>query len=98
MEKQNKQIEEFKEKRKHFKKSGKNDDVIAKIDGMISEASTAAREAENRASGILDTVYDLKAVNPSAVSGADARNVGDLLEIIADEGRKIDSALKKLKA
>ncbi len=97
-EKQNKQIEELKEKRKQFKKGGKNDDVIAKIDGMISEASIAAREAENRASAILDTVYDLKAVNPTAVSGADARSVGDLLEIIAGEGRKINTALKKLKA
>ena len=63
---------------------------------MISEASTASREAENRASAILGTVYDLNAVNPTAVSGADARSVGDLLEIIAEEGRKIDAALKKL--
>jgi hypothetical protein len=63
---------------------------------MISEALTAAREAENRASATLDTVYDLKAVNPTAASGADARSVGDLLEIIASEGKKIDAALKRL--
>ena len=85
-------------KRKQFEKGGRNDDVIAKIDGMISEASTAAREAENRASAILDTVYDLKAVNPTVSSDADARTIGDLLEIIAVEGRKFDAALKKLKS
>ena len=97
-EKQRKRIEELREKRKQFKKGGKNDDVIAKIDGMISEAATAAREAENRASAILDTVYDLQGGEPHGGIGGVARTIGDLLEIIAGEGRRIDAALKKLKA
>ena len=60
-------------------------------------AVTTAREAENRASAILDAVYDLKAVNPTTATGADLRSVEDLLEIIVSEGSKVNAALTKLR-
>ncbi|MCF7674081.1 MAG: type I restriction-modification system subunit M [Akkermansiaceae bacterium] len=76
--------------------AGVKTDKMAKLDSKIAAAITACREAENRAAAILDTVYDLKAVNPHAVANADVRTVGDLLHTIATEGKSIESALRRL--
>jgi len=98
VEKQRKRADDLKEQRKQLKNPAANENRIANLDRMIAEAAAASREAEGRASAILDTVYDLKAVNPNASSKADARSVAELLEIITGEGKKIDGALRRLRA
>ena len=66
------------------------------ITAGIAQLTATAREADNRAGAILDTVYDLKAVNPNSQSGSDQRTLADLMAGIEEEGRKITKALKRL--
>ncbi len=90
------QIELLKAKRKEMKGSGSLQ--IPDIAEELVELLGAVREAESRAGAILDTVYDLKAVNPNSSSTADSRSLSQLLTTIASEGDKISSALAKLSA
>jgi type I restriction enzyme M protein len=92
------QIDELKEQRKERKRTGAKDKALAEIDTRIGEAATAQREAINRATAIEAAVYDLKAVNPTATSTADARTLGQLLEVIDAEGRMVNAALCRLRS
>lgn len=89
-------IERLKAERKELKVSGSLQ--ILDIAEELMELSGVVREAENRAGAILDTVYDLKAVNPNSSSTADSRSLSQLLTTIASEGDKISSALDELSA
>jgi len=87
-------IDTLKDERKEARK---NDAArVLEIDKEVSRLLTAAREADNRAGAILDTVYDLKAVNPSTPSSADSRSLAELMADIQAEGRKISEALAGL--
>lgn len=90
-------IDELRERRKEAKSAGSKAARIAEIDTEISEATSAQREAIKRAQAIDDTVYDLKAVNPNAVSNADRRTPAELIEIIRSEGTAVANALARLK-
>lgn len=92
------QIDELKEQRKERKRTGAKDKALTEIDTRIGEAATAQREAINRATAIEAAVYDLKAVNPTATSTADARTLGQLLEVIDAEGRMVNAALCRLRS
>jgi len=96
-EKQRRVIEDLKEQRKERKRAGAKSAVLDRIDQKISEASTAQREAMNRAAAIEAAVYDLKAVNPTASATADARTIDQLLEIIEVEEKILTCALERLR-
>lgn len=74
-----------------------DDSRVVEIEEEIAELLAAAREADNRAEAIHDTVYDLKAVNPSAASATDARSLPELLAVIEAEGQKISNLLANLR-
>jgi type I restriction enzyme M protein len=57
-----------------------------------------ARDAENEARVILDAVYDLKAVNPNAVTRRDVRTTTELLAIIEEAQREISVGIRALRA
>lgn len=57
-----------------------------------------AREADAKAQGIEDAIYDLKAVNPREVKHTDTRTPAQLLEAIAAKGQEVDAALAQLRA
>lgn len=96
-ENQRRKIEELKELRKDGKRSGAKVSKMDRIDQDINDATTAQREALKRAEAIEDTVYDLKAVNPNAVSNADLRTPEQLIEVIHTEAGIVAGALKRLK-
>jgi len=91
------QIDELKEQRKERKRAGAKAKVLDEIDAQVAELATTQREALNRALAIEAAVYDLKAVNPNTVSGADQRSVECLLSTIEEEGRKMSGALARLR-
>jgi type I restriction enzyme M protein len=57
-----------------------------------------ARGLENEAQGILDAVYDLKAVNPHAADTGDRRTPDELLKVIEEAQREIDAGISALRA
>lgn len=87
----------MRELRKEGKRAGPEAAKIDKIDEQISRAISAQREALKRAQAIDDTIYDLKAVNPNAVSNADLRTPAQLIEVIGSEGKAVADALSRLK-
>jgi type I restriction enzyme M protein len=60
--------------------------------------SKQARELENEAQGILDAIYDLKAVNPHAVDTRDQHTSDELLTIIEEAQREISAGINALRA
>lgn len=93
-EQQRKRIEELKDQRKVLRGAAKD---LEKVDEAIATAATAQREALNRASAIEATAYDLKAVNPNAVSTRENRTAAELIEIVDREGSAMAEALALLK-
>jgi type I restriction enzyme M protein len=72
-----------------------------KIDALTAEALELAKKAKellNKAQAIEDGVYDLKAVNPNAISDDDTRTPDELLDIIERKGREVSAALATLRA
>jgi type I restriction enzyme M protein len=61
------------------------------------EAERAARDASNKAQGIEDAIYDLKAVNPKEKNAGDLRTPAQLLDAIEAKGREVDEALARLR-
>ena len=61
-------------------------------------ASKQARELENEAQGILDAIYDLKAVNPHAADTGDQHTPDDLLKIIEEAQCEISAGISALRA
>lgn len=93
-EQQRKRIEELKDQRKVLRGAAKD---LEKVDEAIATAATVQREALNRASAIEATAYDLKAVNPNAVSTRESRTAAELIEIVDREGSAMAQALALLK-
>lgn len=61
------------------------------------EAERAARDANAKAQGIEDAIYDLKAVNPRERKAGDARTPLELIEAIQAKGLEVDEALARLR-
>ena len=79
-------------------KKGKaaDDSRIAVLEAEIREREKAARDLDAEAAAIDAAVYDLKAVNPNAVSTVDERTPAELIQSIAAQGRIVDQALQRL--
>lgn len=61
------------------------------------EKEKAVRDVETKASGIDAAVFDLKAVNPNAVTKVDTRTPEEIIENIEVQGQIITEALGRLK-
>jgi type I restriction enzyme M protein len=90
-------IEDLKDLRKELKRANAKEFKTDQVDQQINEAASDQREALKRAEAIEDTVYDLKAVNPNAVSNADLRTPGHLIDVINAEGKAVAEALARLR-
>lgn len=74
------------------------DAQTAQLQQQVLACERAAREADAKAQGIEDAIYDLKAVNPREVKQVDTRTPAQLLEAIAAKGQAVDAALAQLRA
>lgn len=86
----------LRERAKADRKAGedlKADQLLA----QAAEAERAARDASNKAQGIEDAIYDLKAVNPKEKIAGDLRTPAQLLDAIESKGREVDDALARLR-
>ena len=72
--------------------------TIAAAEADYATANKASRDAANKAVQIDDAVYDLKAVNPNRKAEMDTRTPGDLMDLIALNGREVADALAALRA
>ena len=71
---------------------------IEVLEADIRTREKAARDLEAEAAEIDAAVFDLKAVNPNAVTTADARTPEEILVSIQEQGRILADALTRLKA
>ena len=89
---------DLKEKLKRLKKAKVDDAELLKLDVQISDQDKAARELETKAANIDAAVFDLKAVNPNAVTVLDDRTPEQIIANIAANGFIVSGALAKLSA
>ncbi len=61
------------------------------------EFGAVMRFVNNEAQGILDAVYDLKAVNPNATDTGDQQTPDELLKIIEEAQREISAGISALR-
>ena len=88
---------DLKERLKRLKKDKAGDDVLESLDVQIREKEKSARDLEAQATAIDAAVFDLKAVNPNAVTVVDDRTPVQILESIAAHGQAVADALERLR-
>ncbi|QXE85562.1 type I restriction-modification system subunit M [Geomonas nitrogeniifigens] len=91
-------VVDLKEKLKRLKKEKANNSELEALDAQIREQDKAARELEIKAANIDAAVFDLKAVNPNAVTKIDDRTPAQIIRGIEAQGRIVADALAKLSA
>ena len=89
-------VVDLKEQLKRWKKDKAAQSKRDTLETDIREKEKAARELENKAAGIEAAVFDLKAVNPNAVTRVDVRTPQEIIGNIEAQGRIIEQALAKL--
>jgi len=92
------EVVDLKEKVKRLKKAKASEDTVAGLVSEISEKEKAARELEAQAAAIDAAVFDLKAVNPSAVAKFDDRSPAEIIRSIHEQGSVVANALARLAA
>jgi type I restriction enzyme M protein len=70
---------------------------LVAVEEELKAVVRAAREAKEKADSIENTVYDLKAVNPTRTDNQDKRTPSELLNFIEERGREADAALARLR-
>ncbi|WP_310568154.1 N-6 DNA methylase [Hydrogenophaga sp.] len=88
----------MKERFKRLKKDAALQQALDALDAQIREQEKAARDLETQADGIDAAVFDLKAVNPNAVTVVDDRTPAQIIKSIQDQGRIVADALARLNA
>ena len=68
------------------------------LNSQILEKDKAARDLETKAADIDAAVFDLKAVNPTAVVDVDTRTPAQIIQNIQDQGCIVADALARLNA
>lgn len=71
--------------------------MLVALDAQIREKDKAARELESQAVAIDAAVFDLKAVNPNAVTVVDERTPTGIIASIDAQGKIVAQALGRLK-
>lgn len=89
-------VMDLKEKLKRLKNDKASDAGLTALDAQIRKNDKAARDLETKAADIDAAVFDLKAVNPTAVANADARTPQQIILNIEAQGRIVSDALAKL--
>jgi len=89
-------VVELRETLKKLKKEKVGDQQLETLEAGIREQEKLARDAEAEAAAIDAAVFDLKAVNPSAVTVVDERTPGQIIESIQKQGRIVADALARL--
>ena len=93
------EAERIKNRLGELKKARPRDEVaVADADTRVAGLLKEAREATNKAEGIENAVYDLKAVNPHRKAEADQRTPEELLDLVEAKGREVAEALATLRA
>lgn len=88
----------LKERLKRLKKDAAPQAELDTLDAKIREKEKAARDLEIQAAAIDAAVFDLKAVNPNAVTVVDDRTPAQIIQSILDQGRIVSDALARLNA
>jgi type I restriction enzyme M protein len=89
-------VVDLKEKLKRIKKDMATDAQVMALTSEILEKDKAARDLETQATDIEAAVFDLKAVNPTAVVELDNRTPVEIIRNIEEQGRIVANALNKL--
>lgn len=87
-----------KEQLKRLKKDKAPDKKITALDGVIRDKEKSIRELEAQMTTIDAAVFDLKAVNPNALTKVDSRTPDQIIENIENQGRVVAQALVRLNA
>jgi type I restriction enzyme M protein len=92
------EVVDLKEQLKSLKKTKAADEAVAALDAQIREKDKAARDLEAQAAAIDAAVFDLKAVNPNAVTTVDQRSSAQIIASIESHGGIVAQALGRLRA
>lgn len=88
----------LKERLKRLKKDAAPQADLDALEADIRDREKAARDLEVQAASIDAAVFDLKAVNPNAVTVVDERTPAQIIQNIQDQGRIVSDALARLNA
>ncbi len=89
-------VVDLKEQLKRQKKDKAIEDELLAVSLQIQEQEKAARDLETKAADIDAAVFDLKAVNPTAVVNLDMRTPQQIISNIEAQGQIVSAALSKL--
>ena len=89
-------VVDLKEQSKRLKKDKASDEKLSALMTQILENEKAARDLEAKAAAIDAAVFDLKAVNPTAVVEVDTRTPQEIISNIEAQGRIVADALARL--
>lgn len=91
------EVVDLKEQLKRLKKDKASEAEQQALNSQIQEKDKAVRDLESKAAGIDAAVFDLKAVNPTAVVDVDTRTPPQIIENIEKQERIVTNALAGLK-
>ncbi|MFO1320690.1 MAG: N-6 DNA methylase [Burkholderiales bacterium] len=91
------EVVDFKEQLTRLKKTKAAAEVLAEHETRIREKEKAARDLESQSAAIDAAVFDLKAVNPNAVTTVDERTPAEIIANIEAQGRVVSDALGRLR-
>ena len=91
------EVVDLKERLKRLKNNKAGTNALAALEAQIREKDKAARDLESQAAAIDASVFDLKAVNPNAVTVVDQRTPVEIIANIDVQGRIVAEALGRLK-
>jgi type I restriction enzyme M protein len=86
----------LKEQLKRLKKEKADKEALNAMDGQIREKEKAAKDLETKAADIDAAVFDLKAVNPNAVTTVDERTPRQIIAGIEQQSQIVSEALARL--
>lgn len=89
-------VVESKEELKRLKKDKADKKTLAALQEKIRNQEKGARDQEMQAAAIDAAVFDLKAVNPNAVTKVDERSPLEIITCIERQGRIVTVALARL--
>ena len=91
------EIVELKVKLKQLKDNKAKRDALKVVNDEIKEKEKLARESKGKAEAIDAAVFDLKAVNPNAVTKVDLRTPQEIIQNIEKQQSIVNESMGKLK-
>lgn len=89
------EVVDLKARLKRLKKNKAGTNALASLEVQIREKDKAARDLESQGAAIDAAVFDLKAVNPNAVTVVDRRTPVEIIANIDVQGRIMAEALAR---